>query len=117
MQSLGPLRRAVLLALSIVQMGAPALASVADAALASRASDTASRTHVEDHTHRSCAAAHPDDCALCQFLSNGAAPRASVPALPVVQRAPSHTAQREFAGIPSARTRAAEQPRAPPALA
>ena len=103
-----------MLALSIVQMGAPALASLADAGLAARASEVASRTHVEDHTHRSCAAAHPDDCALCQFLSHGSAPRGAVPEPLAIVRAATFGETRDCAGIPSARARAAEQPRAPP---
>ncbi len=84
-----PLRNSVRLLyvlFAILQMATPALASIADARLLARNDRLASQSHIEDHTRRSCAAVHTDDCALCQLLS-GLAPEPQLPAeLPTAAR-------------------------------
>ena len=116
MRPLGPVRRALLLALSIVQMGAPGLAAVADAALSTRAGSAEARTHVEDHTRRSCAAVHPDECALCQLLSHLARERTADSAPSSARQSHDGAARQDVSISLAARVRAAERPRAPPAL-
>ncbi|MFI5310767.1 MAG: hypothetical protein ACHQQ3_06010 [Gemmatimonadales bacterium] len=81
MRHLSPTRRLLVAALAVVQMAVPALVAIADAELASRSAGA--QVHIEDHTRRACTPAHPDDCALCQFLSSLSSERGSGVALPV----------------------------------
>src|SRR5438309_1699420 len=75
----------------------------------------AADSHIESKTTSSCRPVHPDECALCQFLSRAAAPSES-PALPDIAQlvrpvstspVPRH-ATRDLADV--------GQPRAPPVL-
>ncbi len=62
--------RLLLVGLAIVQMATPALVVAADGKLASRSSMVAGQVHIEDHTGAGCHPVHPDNCALCQFLTH-----------------------------------------------
>jgi hypothetical protein len=67
---------------AVLQFALPVGATLADAELAG-ASVEAPASHVESSTSDACAPSHPDECALCQFLSR-AAPPASAVALPTI---------------------------------
>jgi len=97
---------------AILQIVLPGATLLADARL-ERGAVRGPASHVESKTTSSCAAVHPDGCALCQFLSRAAAPSES-PALPAIAQlvrpvstspVPRH-ATRDLAD--------AGQPRAPP---
>ena len=100
---------------AVLQFALPGAALVADARL-ERESLASTGTHVESASTKACRPVHPDQCALCQFLSRTAPPSES-PALPAIAAAvhPSATSP-----IPRHATRDLAdvgQPRAPPALA
>jgi hypothetical protein len=112
MRRLSPTRRLLIGALAIVQVAVPALVAIADAELASR-SGGAAVVHVEDHTGLACRPVHPDDCALCQFLSFLAPHRATGTILPSADVA--HAGIRVDASrLPSSIVRALQRTRAPP---
>jgi hypothetical protein len=113
MRRLSPTRRVLFAALAIVQMAVPALVAIADAELESRAGG-ASRVHIEDHTQRSCRAPHPDDCALCQFLSFLAPQRAGATVLPAADVARPVICD-DASRLPASIVRALQRTRAPPA--
>ncbi|MFL5575530.1 MAG: hypothetical protein ACJ79S_06130 [Gemmatimonadaceae bacterium] len=78
------LARLLTLLVALLQIGAPPLASIADARL-ERESERSPRAaaHVESHSSPQCPRVHPADCGLCQFLTALATPgraAASVPA-------------------------------------
>ena len=98
-------------ALAIVQMAVPALVALADAELASRSAGA--QVHIEDHTRRACKTVHPDDCALCQFLSFLSPQRANATVLPVAEVARSHVCT-DTSRLPSSIVRALHRTRAPP---
>ncbi len=79
-------RRLFLVGIAIAQMAAPALVAAADGALAAQSSMVAGQTHIEDHTGAGCRPAHPDNCALCQFLTHFAATRTPAPLFVVAER-------------------------------
>ena len=112
MRRFSPTRRVLLAALAIVQMAVPALVAIADAELASR-SGGAAVVHVEDHTQRSCRAPHPDDCALCQFLSLFAPQRAGATVLPAADSARPVVCD-DASRLPASIVRALQRTRAPP---
>jgi hypothetical protein len=99
---------------AILQFVLPGVAPLADARL-ERDGGSSPGSHIESKTTPACHAVHPDECALCQFLSRAAAPSAS-PALPAIaqQVRPVSTSP-----VPRHATRDladAGQPRAPPTL-
>jgi hypothetical protein len=104
--------RLLLCGVAIVQMAAPALAVVADARLTADSAG-APLVHVEDHTQKSCRAVHPDDCALCSFLTHFSAPRASAPTLPAEQSIRCG-GRNDTALRPASIARAQQRTRAPP---
>ena len=108
-------RRLAFLAVAIVQLSAPMLVSVAEGRLAASSVRQPGQVHVEDHTHRGCVPAHPDSCALCQFLTQFAAeqPEPAFRAAVVVERLmPSCESSR----LPASLARAHDRTRAPPAV-
>jgi hypothetical protein len=112
MRHLSPTRRVFLAALAIVQVAVPALVAIADAELALRSGGPAV-VHVEDHTGRACRAVHPDDCALCQFLSLLAPQRSGSTVLPAVDVARPGICD-DASRLPSSIVRALHRTRAPP---
>ena len=97
---------------AVLQFALPIGAMLADARLV-RASVVAAGAHVESSSSDACAPTHPDECALCQFLSR-VAPPAQGTALPSIVAALAPSAQ---AAVPGAATRSlarASLPRAPP---
>jgi hypothetical protein len=87
-----PLRsRFLALAISLVQILGPAVATFADAQLQAAAASPNAAAHIESHQRPECARVHPDDCALCQYLTTGAGhPNVSPtpPAAAVIQAPP-----------------------------
>lgn len=81
MRRLPAFLRAFLGLLATVQMAAPAIVTFADARLAAASIGTA-KVHVEDHTGGGCRPMHPDDCALCQLLSQFGSSIVHVPGVP-----------------------------------
>jgi hypothetical protein len=73
---------------SLLQGVLPAAVALADARLEARPT---APVHVESHSSSACAVVHPDNCALCQFLSafhpSGAIQTVRLPE-PSVRRAP-----------------------------
>jgi hypothetical protein len=112
MRRLSPTRRVLLAALAIVQVAVPALVAIADAELASRSGGVAV-VHVEDHTGRACRAVHPDDCALCQFLSLLSPQRAAAAVLPASDVARPVVCD-DASRLPASIVRALQRTRAPP---
>lgn len=106
-----PTRRILVAALAILQMAVPALVAIADANAASRSAGA--QVHIEDHTRRACKAVHPDNCALCQFLSFLAPQRASATVVPVAALGPSRGFD-DAARLPGAIARTLHRTRAPP---
>ncbi len=104
--------RALVIALSVVQMAVPALVAIADAQLAWR-SDVSAHAHVEDHTGRACRAAHIENCALCGFLSSAASHRANAPVLPLLAVARPGT-RSDSSLLPTSIARARQRTRGPP---
>jgi hypothetical protein len=99
---------------AILQFVLPGAALLADARL-ERDTVRSPGSHIESKTTSACRPVHPDECALCQFLSRAAAPSES-PALPAIAQqvspvstspVPRHVA-RDLADV--------GQPRAPPTL-
>ena len=99
---------------AILQIVLPGATLLADARL-ERDAARSPGAHIESTTTSACRPAHPDECALCQFLSRAAAPSES-PALPAIAQqvrpvstspVPRH-ATRDLADV--------GQPRAPPGL-
>ncbi len=111
MRHLSPTRRVLIAALAIVQMAVPALVAIADAEAASRSAGA--QVHIEDHTRRSCTAVHPDDCALCQFLSLLSPQRAHAAVLPAADSARPHGCA-DITRLPTSVVRALQRTRAPP---
>lgn len=97
-----------------LQIALPAVASIEDGRLATRAAFD-SRPHVEDVTGSDCAPVHGADCALCKQLSSASlAERVELPPPPTGPRLAVRP------GLPSAASRtlhALARPRAPPAIA
>lgn len=73
--------RAVLGLLATIQLAVPAIVTLADARLA-LASVGSVRVHVEDHTGGGCRPVHPDDCALCELLSQWGSSSVHIPGVP-----------------------------------
>lgn len=106
-------RRAGWLLAVLIQVLAPALASVADARL--EAESVAATTHVESREYPCGSVGHPAACALCQFLRTGAVEPAAggfapAPAPDSRCAAAPPTVAASFRGA------ASPLPRAPPAL-
>jgi hypothetical protein len=102
--------RVLAVALALFQVSAGPVAAIADATLPLRGP----QSHIEDHTQRSCAPSHPDDCTLCRTLSLSATP--TTPAVLVgagTARAGCRAAAPHV--VPSAERLGLRQPRAPPA--
>jgi hypothetical protein len=112
MRRLSPARRLLFGCIAIVQVAMPALVALADAELASR-SGGAAVVHIEDHTTRACRAVHPDDCALCQFLSLLAPQRAGAAVLPAADVTRSVVGD-DASRLPASIVRALQRTRAPP---
>jgi hypothetical protein len=89
-----PLRlRLLALAVALVQLLGPAASSLADAKLEAGSLAPQAASHIESHRRPECARVHPDDCALCQYLSAGgsepAAPAIPAPAIAAGAPAPA----------------------------
>jgi hypothetical protein len=100
---------------AVLQFVLPGAALLADARL-ERDTVRSPGAHVESTTTSTCRPVHPNECALCQFLSRAAAPSESpqLPAIaqlvrPVSTSPVPHHATRDLADV--------GQPRAPPASA
>ena len=101
---------------AILQFVLPGAALLADARL-ERDTVRSPGAHVESTTTSSCRPVHPDECALCQFLSRAAAAPSESPELPAIAQLVRpvstspvpHHATRDLADV--------GQPRAPPANA
>jgi hypothetical protein len=98
---------------AVLQFALPSAVTFADARL-ERESARAPGAHIEETASTSCRPSHPDECALCQFISRAATPSQPSP-LPAIaeQLCPSAGSPIHVAATRS-RTRAA-LPRAPPA--
>jgi hypothetical protein len=78
-----PLRlRLLAFVVALVQLLGPAAASLADATVEAASVGPQAASHIESHRRPECARVHPDDCALCQYLSAGGREPAA-PAIPV----------------------------------
>jgi hypothetical protein len=99
-------------AIAIVQVAMPALAVIADAQLVANSAG-APLVHIEEHSNPQCRAVHPDDCALCQFLTHSSAPRAAAPAIPSAS-AIRTTVCDATELLPTSIARAHQRSRAPP---
>lgn len=98
---------------TLLQLGSPGAAALADARL--DAAGAAAQPHVESHTTKSCARIHAPDCALCHFLTAPAVTsRASRLRLALADARPRQ--QADPAELPHPLARLHPQPRAPPAL-
>ena len=107
-----PLRRFLALLWAGLQLGSPAVGSLADANLAAAAGDPVAL--VESGTSSTCAVIHPADCAVCRYLS-GTAPA------PDAQASANANAARGGAYLPASSAAAflavvLPNGRAPPAL-
>jgi hypothetical protein len=107
-----PARRLLLAAMAAIQVAVPSLVAIADAELSLRSGSVA-QVHVEDHTRRACRAVHPDDCALCQFLSFLSPQRGSAAVVPVAEVARPVSCD-DASRLPSSVARALQRTRAPP---
>jgi len=81
MRRLPTVLRALIGLFATIQVAAPAIVTFVDARLASASVGT-STVHVEDHTGGGCRPVHPDDCALCQLLSQSGSSCVHVPGVP-----------------------------------
>jgi hypothetical protein len=105
--------RLFIVALALLQATAPMLASAAEGEYARTRIGAADETHVEDHTQRNCAPAHPDSCALCQFLANATPDTPAQAFVPVCDGGRvAHV--REASSLPAQLARAQRHSRAPP---
>jgi hypothetical protein len=106
------LLRLLALAVSLVQLAGPAIATFADAQLQAAADSPAAASHIEAHQRPECARVHPDDCALCQYLTGVGQP-ITPPAPAVVAEARTLPVTRVVGAAP-ARRGALPRTRAPP---
>jgi hypothetical protein len=109
MRSVSPRTRLIAVITLALQFIMPGAAAIADVRL--DAASESAKPHVESHTTQACAVLHPDNCALCRFLSTAQAlasreemplPDATTPTAPT----PEHCIRLTRAG-----------PRTPPARA
>jgi len=97
---------------AVLQFALPSVATFADARL-ERESARAPGAHIEETAGATCRPAHPDECALCQFLSRGATPQSAtdLPAIAEQIRACADSPAHVRVSLTHART---ALPRAPP---
>jgi hypothetical protein len=111
-----PLRsRLLALAISLVQILGPAIATLADAELQAAAASPNAASHIESHQRPECARVHPDDCALCQYLATGAGHPSVTPTPPIAAAVQAPPVAR-FVGVGLALLTAVPRTRAPPAM-
>ena len=97
---------------AVLQFALPTAVTHADARL--ERESAAAGTHIESTSDATCPPSHPDECALCQFLSR-AAPPAEHAALPeIVVSVGEASASRRTAYVSRGLSRVG-LPRAPPA--
>ncbi|GAC1476891.1 MAG: hypothetical protein NVS1B4_18570 [Gemmatimonadaceae bacterium] len=65
-----------LVLVACIQVAAPPLVSIADAAADASALTRGATAHVEAHRTAACPRVHPDQCALCRYITASGAPAA-----------------------------------------
>jgi len=103
------------LGVALVQVLGPATAAIADAQLEADAKGPHAASHIESHRRPECARVHPDDCALCQYLTTGANEPGAPPTWPAAADARAPLAVRVLGAAPAI-LGALPRTRAPPAL-
>lgn len=97
---------------AVLQFALSSVVTFADARL-ERESARAPGAHIEETASATCHASHPDECALCQFLSRAAAPSHSAELPDIAQQLRASTESPVHAGATRTHPRVA-LPRAPP---
>ena len=97
---------------AVLQFALPSFATFADARL-ERDSARAPGAHVESTTSATCLPVHPEECALCQFLSRAAAPSHAA-ALPTIVEQLRASAESPVLGAATSASARVHLPRAPP---
>ena len=105
--------RLLTLVFAALQLGAPPLASVADAWVERDGAPRAT-AHIESHGSPGCPRVHPVDCGLCQVLSALAAPPRRPATVPAPPSAVAVRAETRLGVRPGGRV-VLTRPRAPPA--
>ncbi|HEV7990375.1 MAG TPA: hypothetical protein VGP25_01030 [Gemmatimonadaceae bacterium] len=97
---------------AVLQFALSSVLTFADARL-ERESARAPGAHIEETAGATCRPSHPDECALCQFLSRAAMPTQSA-SLPAIAEQLRACAQPPIHGVATGTRARVSLPRAPP---
>jgi hypothetical protein len=97
---------------AVLQFALPSTVTFADARL-ERESARAPGAHIEETASATCRPSHPDECALCQFLSRAATPTQSAPLPAIAEQIRASVVSPTHVAATLTRAHAA-RPRAPP---